>query len=130
MGMFDILKVELLMPDTGEVPVGKDYQTKDITNTMDSYVIGADRRLYKEEWDYVWVEVPDIYFGGYHKPIEDTYRRVLIEDFHKDICFYDTCEKFDGHVVWRDYIARFTDGVLHRITYTDQKIPITPLDTL
>jgi len=43
----------------------------------------------------------------------------LVEDYHGDIVFYGGKPLDEETKVWRDYTARFTDGVLTRLTYKD-----------
>jgi len=119
MGMFDVIRVEVPMPDTGEVPVGLDYQTKCLDNTLDGYVIAADNRLYRESWEFEYIKDETHFGGGYLQKIEGTYKRTLVEDYHGDIVFYGGKPLDEETKVWRDYTARFTDGVLTRLTYKD-----------
>ena len=87
MGMYDWISVEVPLPDTVENE--PDYQTKDFDCLLEKYVITKNGELYREKWDYEWVDEPDIPFGGYEKKIEDSYRREYLTDFHGDITFFN-----------------------------------------
>lgn len=115
MGMFDIIKCEISLPD-GSSPENREFQTKSLENVMAYYVITAKGELYEERWDVEWVEENTRWLGGYMRNVEGTYRREYLTDFHGDIIFYDS-QKIGE--VWRDYYARFTDGRLTRMWYKD-----------
>lgn len=116
MGMFDTIKVKVMLPEYSSVTDEK-FQTKSFNCLMQNYVITENGQLYREEWDYEWIEDetrPII--KGYIKQIEGTYRREYLTDYHGDVIFYSGENK---KVMWRDYHARFTDGKLKKIWYTD-----------
>ena len=118
MGMFDYLKVETKLPGYPEIP-DEEFQTKSFDNCMEHYVITNKGELYREVWDYKWIddnEIPIV--KGYLKRIDDTYRREYLTDFHGDIIFYEG-KLINGK--WRDYTARFTEGRLTRIWYEDKQ---------
>lgn len=117
MGMFDTIKVEQKIPGFSGIPK-VEFQTKSLDNAMDNYVITNNGELYREVWDYEWIENKLNVFGGVMKKIEDSYRREYLTDFHGDIKFYEG-KKVDGK--WRDYTARFTEGKLTRIWYEDRQ---------
>lgn len=124
MGMFDWLRLEVPLPDTGEVPHDEQFQTKDLENMLDQYVIAEDGHLYLEKWDHVWADDTKSFLGGYLERIEGSYRREIVPDYHGDINFYhDAVRTIDGKRIWHEYIARFTDGKLSRISVVE-----TPLD--
>ncbi len=118
MGMYDTLKIEIRVPGFSDIPEAE-FQTKSLDNCLDHYVISNKGELYKEVWDYEWVdnnEIPII--KGHLKRIEGSYRREYLTDFHGDIIFYEG-RGIDGK--WRDYTARFTEGKLTRIWYEDKQ---------
>lgn len=120
MGMFDTIKVQMKIPGFTEVP-DVEFQTKSFDNAMENYVISNNGELYREVWDYKWVddnEVPII--KGHLQRIEDSYRREYLTDFHGDIIFY-TSRPIREDRIWRDYTARFTEGKLTRIWYEDKQ---------
>ena len=119
MGMFDLLKVEMKIPGYSTIP-DEEFQTKSLDNCMDHYVITNKGQLYKEVWDYEWVENPDAPIGGSFRKVEGSYLREYLTNFHGDIIFY-TSRPMNEDRIWRDYTARFTDGRLTRIWYEDKQ---------
>jgi hypothetical protein len=120
MGLFDTLRIEMKIPGFTEVP-DVEFQTKSFDSAMENYVISNSGELYREVWDYKWVddnEVPII--KGYMQRIEGSYRREYLTDFHGDIIFY-TSKPMSESRIWRDYTARFTTGRLTRIWYEDKQ---------
>ena len=118
MGMFDTLKVQLKIPGFTEVP-NVEFQTKSFDSALENYVITNNGELYREVWDYKWVddnEIPIV--KGYLQRIEGTYRREYLTDFHGDVIFYEG-KHIDGKL--REYTARFTEGKLKRVWYEDKQ---------
>ena len=119
MGMFDWVKVETKIPGFTEVP-DCEFQTKSFDNAMENYVITNKGELYREVWDYKWINDDNKPLKGYMKKIEDSYRREYLTDFHGDIIFY-TSKPMSESRIWRDYTARFNEGKLTRIWYEDKQ---------
>lgn len=125
MGMFDQIKLEVPLPDTGEVPTNVIFQTKDLENMLDNYVIAEDGHLYREVWDYEWVEDESmtLFKGGLQK-VEGSFRREIVPDYHGNIIFYhDALREIHDRRIWHEYRARFTNGILSYISVVE-----TPLD--
>jgi hypothetical protein len=112
MGMFDEIRVELLLPKEYEI-TDTWYQTKSLECALYKYVITAKGELYREGWDYEWVTDANSPLTGNFKKIADSYYREYLTDFTGDIIFYRR--------VWRDYHARFTNGKLERLWYEDKQ---------
>lgn len=117
MGMFDYLKVEVGLPD-GTSGEGREFQTKDLECLLETYTITADGLLLRQQVDMEWVSDATVALGGYLKPIDGS-ETITEIPFHGDITFYEGLN--DG--VFRDYVARFTEGKLSRMWYTDTPIP-------
>lgn len=111
MGMFDYIKCEVQLPGYSSI-TDEEFQTKSFENTMENYVITANHEIYREVWDYEWIENPGSFLGGYSNKVEDSYRREYLTDLHGDIIFYNNT-KIDGKRY--DYFARFTEGKLTRM---------------
>jgi hypothetical protein len=111
MGMFDYLKCEVQLPGYSYI-TDEEFQTKSFESTMENYVITANHQIYREVWDYEWVENPGSFLGGYSNKVEGSYRREYLTDLHGDIIFYGG-ELIDGKRY--DYFARFSYGTLDRI---------------
>lgn len=121
MGMFDWVRVEVQLPDNypDEERREREFQTKEFDNIMQTYVITNKGELYRECYEYEWIEDETRQlFGGYMKEIEGSYRREYL-DFHGDLRFYSG-SKYNGK--WRDYYARFTEGKLTKIWYEDTEL--------
>lgn len=116
MGMFDYIKCEIQLPDNS-VSVNREFQTKSFDSALENYVITSKGELYREVWDYEWIDDDRHMLTGYMRKIEESYRREYLTNFHGDVIFYDG-KKLDG--VWRDYTARFTEGRLTRMWYKDE----------
>ena len=117
MGMFDTLKVQLKIPGFSDIP-DCEFQTKSLDSAMENYVITDNGELYREMWDYEWIDDPTSAFNGYFNKVEGSYCREYLTNFHGDIIFY-TGETINEK--WRDYTARFTEGRLSRIWYEDKQ---------
>ena len=118
MGMFDTVRVEMRIPGYSDIP-DVDFQTKDLDCGLDIYTISGNGELYKELWDYEWVDndaIPII--KGHLKRIEDTYRREYLTNLNDSITFYTII----NDTVWREYTATFKNGKLTHITYEDTQI--------
>jgi hypothetical protein len=115
MGMFDYIKVEQILPGNTEVDTQL-YQTKDLECCLYTYVITEKGHLYRESWEYEWTQA-DGFLGGYSSKKEGTYSREYLTDFHGDIMFYKG--RFLDTNKYRDYYARFTEGILTRMWYVD-----------
>jgi len=118
MGMFDWIKVEQKIPGYSEIP-DEQFQTKSFDSYMDYYIITRNGELYREEWDYEWIEDEARILKGYSQRIEGSYRRVYLTDYHGDVIFY-TSRPLTENRIWRDYTARFTEGRFSRIWYEDK----------
>lgn len=119
MGLFDTLSIETKIPGYHTPPTER-FQTKSFDNAMEHYVINDKGQLYREVWEYEWIENSLSVFGGYSRKIEESYRREYLTNFHGDIIFY-TSKPMNENRIWRDYTARFTEGRLTRIWYEDKQ---------
>lgn len=120
MGMFDTLRIEQKIPGFSNIP-DCEFQTKSFNDSaMENYVITNNGELYREVWDYGWVDDENSLLKGYPEKVEGSYRREYLTTFHGDIIFY-TSKPMNENRVWRDYTARFTEGKLSRIWYEDKQ---------
>ena len=111
MGMFDTIQVNIQLPGYSYITDEK-FQTKSFECLLENYVISDNRQIYRELWDYEWIEKPDAPLGKQLIKVEGTYRRDYLTDLHGDIIFYSG-ELIDGKRY--DYFARFSYGTLDRI---------------
>jgi hypothetical protein len=112
MGMFDYIKCEVQLPGYSYITDEK-FQTKSFECLLENYVISDNRQIYRELWDYEWIDNTDSLFGKQLVKVDGTYRRDYLTDLHGDIIFYTERPPADGK--WYDYFARFTEGKLTRI---------------
>ena len=91
MGMFDFLYCDMPLPD-GFKPEGKKgFQTKDLGNYLETYRITESGRLVLEK-SLCDDDIGDKAYHGY-------------------ITFYGIDGEWeDGHWIWKEYKAKFTDG--------------------
>lgn len=118
MGMFDYISVADQLPTNAEIDAaGLDlykeaFQTKDLDNVMDTYIIQGGKLFVEKYKSTKWVEDPDGFAGGYIDR-EDPYQEE-IKDFHGKLRFYHMIDKNDvDH--WVEYEAYFTHGKVEKI---------------
>ena len=111
MGMFDTIQVKIQLPGYSFITDEK-FQTKSFECLLENYVISDNRQIYRELWDYEWIENADSPLGKHLVKVDGTYRRDYLTDLHGDIIFYSG-ELIDGKRY--DYFARFSYGTLDRI---------------
>lgn len=108
MGMFDNIRCEFPLPDGFD---GKlNFQTKDLENLLSTYVITADGKLLLATLNYDdGDKLPVLTVINYHGDIEF---------YGSNICsvgrgYFSTSD--GGPPLWRNYTARFTNGLLQEI---------------
>jgi hypothetical protein len=128
MGMFSYIKCKRELPLTDELKslsVKWDelpYQTKDLDNCLENYIISEDGELLEEviEYEYtyyteeekkqkdhkVWNIVKD------QKIVKQETKKV---DFHGKITFYETFDLNDLESIWVDFDAYFVYGKLDKL---------------
>lgn len=114
MGMFDYIRCNIPLPDTGKVSP-EEFQTKDLREFMERYEIREDGTLWRFEVEREWKDDDQHFLGGYLGEVEGSQRWLPVSDVHQDVTFYG--EWKDNKL--REYTARFTDGQLTRLTYKD-----------
>lgn len=135
MGLFDNVICEFPIPDT-DMSDKDVFQTKDLDNELAEYVITKEGCLLRQLYEYVRVEGEIDRFGfPKTRRVDNGAERVL---YHGDVCFYEglyyldsvrvrpdgVCHEGNGKVTgnidgadqelkyeYREYTARFTDGV-------------------
>ena len=73
MGMFDTIQVNIQLPGYSYITDEK-FQTKSFECLLENYVISDNRQIYRELWDYEWIEKPDAPLGKQLIKVEGTYR--------------------------------------------------------
>lgn len=114
MGLFDTIISQYPIPEV--IIEGKivsfescDFQTKDMNNMMDSYLLNIDGRLVYKEVDWLTKEVVS-------EEYKDTY-------FHGILNFYTTYSSPAKNQYMIDFFAKFTDGNIVSITPHVESLP-------
>jgi hypothetical protein len=124
MGMFDNISVSDPLPFTEEMKAlgfaenKHTFQTKDLDNTLSSYII-QNNKLYIEKYKTErWVEGDPDSKNPFYKigriEREDLYFEEV--PYHGEIYFYDFCQdKENKYDCWIEFKAIFTNGTLEKI---------------
>ena len=132
MGMFDTIKCDYPLPITLEM-VDWDidvqnlkFQTKDLENLLDDYIITPEGRLLHVQHERKWVDNDDSFFKGY---LETINTKIVSVDYHGVIYFYcyEDLPQKDGKYYTFDaeYAAKFSDNKLTSIELFDYSIKDT-----
>jgi hypothetical protein len=119
--MFDYIKCEMPLPETGPEPGIEWFRTKDVPTGhlyLEKWRITAGGKLvklgvrYEDRSDKTAPEGSFERIRGMMTPVLVPEDDETFDDFHGDICFghFDTKTRED----W-EYVARFTDGVCTKI---------------
>ncbi len=109
MSLYDTIKCDYPLPDPEFQ--GEEFQTKDLEEMLNRYLIAADGKL--------WRLHKGVDFFGMNDVPPDIAETDKMEDthYHGDICFYtDTKEG------WVEYRARFTHGMVEWIHRIEKKV--------
>lgn len=124
MGMFDYAYIEIPLPEGFEQYQDDQYQTKDLINAMDTYIVRADGTLWERHYGHRHLTEEEIaewkakYPEGhmFHEfyPIfkpDGTYEDTKVDDVHQDVEFHNRYTDVFVHV-----IIRFTNGMVQSVT--------------
>lgn len=128
MGMFSYIKCEKELPLTDELKSYSvkwdeaQFQTKDLDNCLENYIISEDGDLLEEviEYEYTYYTEEEKKQKD-HKPWNIVKDQKIIKqeikkvDFHGKITFYDTFNINDEEDIWVDFDAYFIYGKLDKI---------------
>ena len=128
MGMFSYIKCKKELPLTEEVKNLSEkwgeveFQTKDLDNCLESYIISEDGDLLEEvvEYEYTYYTEEE-QKKQKHRPwgvIKDqkiVKQETKMVDFHGKITFYETFDLNDKDSVWLDFNAYFVYGKLDKL---------------
>jgi len=128
MGMFDNITVKRELPLTDELKqLSVDwknvvFQTKDLDNCLNDYIITEEGRLTAEhvEWEYVYYteeerKRKEIKPWDLVKESIEKSRRTETLDFHGKVTFYTHETLSEGEDVWVDFEAYFIYGKLDKM---------------
>jgi hypothetical protein len=128
MGMFSYIKCKRELPLTDELKNlsvkwnETQFQTKDLDNCLETYIISEDGELLEEviEYEYTYYTEEEKKQKN-HKPwnlvkdqkiVKQETKRV---DFHGKITFYETLGLNDQESIWVDFEAYFVYGKLDKL---------------
>ena len=128
MGMFSYIKCKKDLPLTDELKSlfvkwnETQFQTKDLDNCLETYIISEDGELLEEviEYEYTYYTEEEKKQKN-HKPwnlikdqkiVKHETKRV---DFHGKITFYETLDLNDQESIWVDFDAYFVYGKLDKL---------------
>lgn len=128
MGMFSYIKCKKELPLTDELKglsVKWDetqFQTKDLDNCLETYIISEDGELLEEviEYEYTYYTEEEKKQKN-HKPWNIVKDQKIVKqetnkvDFHGKITFYETLDLNDQESVWVDFDAYFIYGKLDKL---------------
>ena len=126
--MFSYIKCKKELPLTDELKglsVKWDelqYQTKDLDNCLETYIISEDGELLEEviEYEYTYYTEEEKKQKD-HKPWNIVKDQKIVKqetkkvDFHGKITFYETLDFSDEESIWVDFDAYFVYGKLDKI---------------
>lgn len=111
MGLYDIIKVEHLLPGFRSLEEQNrlEFQTKSFPweSLLETYIITNKGQLYRENWDMRWNEEERRLVK-----INDGYRRIYLTEFTGCIIFYT----YRNRNEFLSYEAKFIDGKLKNIS--------------
>lgn len=140
MGMFDSIKCNYPLPLPLEVVdilpdiYEAEFQTKDLENLMELYILNEDGSLSYRKREYKWKDDDSCFFKGYMEVVRE---EIVPENFHGVLNFncYETIrdsqiyiengnpeDAVHGTDVSIDYLAKFTNGKLTNIEILDYEI--------
>lgn len=131
MGMFDSIECDYPLPLPLEVvdimpdPYSQEFQTKDLENLMDTYILSEEGELLWIKKEYKWKDDDDSFLKGYMEVIK---QEIISTNFHGILNFYcyetvyDETTSNNVKDVSIDYIAKFTNGKLENIEILSYEI--------
>lgn len=137
MGMFDSIQCNYPLPLPLEIidilsdPYDQEFQTKDLENLLDTYILNENGELLWVKKEYKWVDDEDAFLKGYMEKIKE---EIIPSNFHGILNFYcyETVYESGQTVSFNkeekakdisiDYLAKFTDGKLDFIEVLSYEI--------
>jgi hypothetical protein len=128
MGMFSYIKCKKELPLTDELKNlsvkwnETQFQTKDLDNCLETYIISEDGELLEEviEYEYTYYTEEEKRQKDY-KPWNIVKDQKIVKqetnkvDFHGKITFYETLDLNDEESIWVDFEAYFVYGKLDKL---------------
>lgn len=131
MGMFDSIQCNYPLPLPLEVvdimpdPYDKEFQTKDLENLLEQYILNEDGELLRIQKEYEWKDDDSAFLKGYMEAVS---QEIVPTNFHGFINFYcyETIHEDESSDKAKDisidYLAKFTNGKIENIEILDYEI--------
>jgi len=131
MGMFDSVRCDYPLPlpldviDIYPDPYEKEFQTKDLENLLDYYILNKDGELLWIKKEYEWKDDDSHFLKGY---MEVTKEEIIPSNFHGILNFYfyetveEDAENNKAKDISIDYLAKFTNGKIENIEILSYEI--------
>jgi hypothetical protein len=131
MGMFDSIQCDYPLPLPLEVIdilpdlYDQEFQTKDLENLLDNYILSENGELLHVKKQYEWKDDDSAFLKGYMDVVEE---EIVPTDFHGVLNFYcyetveEDIENNKAKDVTIDYLAKFTNGKLENIEILSYEI--------
>jgi hypothetical protein len=131
MGMFDSVQCNYPLPLPLDVVdiypdlYEKEFQTKDLENLLDHYILNEDGELLWIKKEYEWKDDDSHFLKGY---MEVTKEEIVPSNFHGILNFYcyetveEDVENNTAKDVSIDYLAKFTNGKIENIEILSYEI--------
>lgn len=124
MGMFDSIQCNYPLPLPLEVLdylpdiYEQEFQTKDLENLLDNYILTEDGELLEIKKKYKWKDDENSFLKGYMEVIKE---EIVPTNFHGMVNFYCYETVYEDSSLTKskdisiDYLAKFTNGKLSNI---------------
>lgn len=131
MGMFDSVQCNYPLPLPLDVVdiypdiYDQEFQTKDLENLLDNYILNEDGELLWIKKEYEWKDDDGHFLKGY---MEVTKEEIVPSNFHGILNFYcyetveEDAENNKAKDVSIDYLAKFTNGKIENIEVLSYEI--------
>ena len=131
MGMFDSIQCNSPLPlpldviDIYPDIYDQEFQTKDLENLLDNYILNEDGELLWVKKEYEWKDDDNYFLKGY---MEVTKEEIVPSNFHGILNFYcyqtveEDVENNTAKDISIDYLAKFTNGKLENIEILSYEI--------
>lgn len=131
MGMFDSIRCDYPLPLPLEVVdilpdiYNQEFQTKDLENLLDTYIINEDGELLWIKKEYRWKDDEDAFLKGYMETVKE---EIVPSNFHGTLnfYFYETIYENEFDIIAKDvtvdYFAKFTNGKIENIEILSYEI--------
>ena len=131
MGMFDSIQCNYPLPLPLEIvdifpdPYDKEFQTKDLENLLEQYILNEDGELLRIQKEYEWKDDDSAFLKGYMDVVS---QEIVPSNFHGVLNFYcyetihedESSDKAKDVTI--DYLAKFTNGKIENIEILSYEI--------